>query len=104
MAFIFWDKVGVIFTDYMQQGKSMTGDYYCSFQTKLQTKIVETRREKSCVVFARRCTCKNLMKSVLKLLSIQHGPFELLPIFKLRKSPERMKICIKKDGDRCYSL
>jgi hypothetical protein len=93
MAFIFWDKVGVIFTDYMQQGKSMTGDYYCSFQTKLQTKIVETRREKSCVVFARRCTCKNLMKSVLKLLTIQHilltWPLRIITYFQTSKKSRK---------------
>jgi hypothetical protein len=34
-ASVFWDKDGVIFKDYMQQGKSITGDCYCSLLRKL---------------------------------------------------------------------
>lgn len=30
LAFIFWKEVGEVFTDQMQQGKSMLGDCYCS--------------------------------------------------------------------------
>jgi hypothetical protein len=33
-------------TDYMQQTKLMTRDYYCSLLTEPPTKIVETRRGK----------------------------------------------------------
>jgi hypothetical protein len=42
----FLGKDRVIFTDYMQQGKSMTGDYYRSLLTKLRRKILETHRGK----------------------------------------------------------
>lgn len=46
LASIFWDKDGIIFVDYLEHGKSITGEYYASLLTKLRAKIVESRRGK----------------------------------------------------------
>jgi hypothetical protein len=46
LASIFWNKDGVILTDYMKQGKSITRDCCYSFLIKLRTKIVKLCRTK----------------------------------------------------------
>jgi hypothetical protein len=43
LASVLWIKDRAIYTDYVQQGKSITTEYYCFLLTKLQAKIVETR-------------------------------------------------------------
>jgi hypothetical protein len=43
LASVLWIKDRAIYTDYVQQAKSITTEYYCFLLTKLQAKIVETR-------------------------------------------------------------
>lgn len=46
LASIFWDKDGIIMSDYLEQGKTVTGAYYSTLLTRLREKIVEKRRGK----------------------------------------------------------
>lgn len=46
LASVFWDSRGVIMVDYIEKGKSITGEYYSSLLTRLHKKIVETRDKK----------------------------------------------------------
>ena len=41
---VFWDKRGVILTDYLEKGKTITGIYYADLMRKLRTAILEKRR------------------------------------------------------------
>lgn len=43
MATVFWDALGVIFVDYLEKGKTITGEYYASLLEQLKTKIKEKR-------------------------------------------------------------
>ena len=43
MASVFWDAHGVIFIDYLEKGKSITGAYYSSLLDRLKIKIAEKR-------------------------------------------------------------
>jgi len=46
MASVFWDSQGVIMIDYLEQGKTITGDYYASLLVKLRDAIKDKRRGK----------------------------------------------------------
>ncbi|XP_076643528.1 histone-lysine N-methyltransferase SETMAR-like [Halictus rubicundus] len=41
MATVFWDSGGVIFIDYLQKGKTITGAYYASLLDRLKAEIAE---------------------------------------------------------------
>lgn len=43
MATVFWDARGVIFIDYLQKGKTITGEYYASLLDQLNEKLKEKR-------------------------------------------------------------
>jgi hypothetical protein len=44
MASVFWDAEGILFIDYLEKGKTITGDYYYSnLLTRLDEKIREKR-------------------------------------------------------------
>lgn len=43
MASIFWDAKGILMIDYLQTGKTITGEYYCSLLDQLDIKIREKR-------------------------------------------------------------
>lgn len=43
MASVFWDAHGVIFIDYLEKGKSITGAYYSSLLDRLKIEIAEKR-------------------------------------------------------------
>jgi hypothetical protein len=40
---VFWDAEGILFTNYFEKGKTITGEYYSSFLTRLDEKIREKR-------------------------------------------------------------
>jgi len=42
MASVFWDAEGILFTDYSENGKTITGEYYSNLLTRLD----KTNREK----------------------------------------------------------
>lgn len=43
MATIFWDSKGIILIDYLQKGKTITGQYYSELLDKFDKKLKETR-------------------------------------------------------------
>lgn len=43
MASIFWDAKGILLVDYLQTGKTITGEYYCNLLDQLDEKIREKR-------------------------------------------------------------
>ena len=52
MTTVFWDSCGVIFIDYLQKGKTITGAYYAALLNRLKAEIAEKRphlqKKKSC--------------------------------------------------------
>jgi hypothetical protein len=38
MASVFWDGEGILFTDYLEKGKTITGEYYSNLLTRLDEK------------------------------------------------------------------
>jgi histone-lysine N-methyltransferase SETMAR len=43
MAWVFWDAEGILFIDYLEKGKTLTGEYYSNLLTRLDEKIYEKR-------------------------------------------------------------
>jgi hypothetical protein len=39
MASVFWNAEGILFIDYLETGKTITGEYYSNLFTKLEKKI-----------------------------------------------------------------
>jgi len=39
MATVFWDAEGVLFIDYLEKGKTITGEYYSNLLTRLDENI-----------------------------------------------------------------
>jgi histone-lysine N-methyltransferase SETMAR len=39
MVSVFWDADGILFTDYLEKGKTITGEYYSNLLTRLDEKI-----------------------------------------------------------------
>jgi histone-lysine N-methyltransferase SETMAR len=38
MALVFWDAEGILFIDYLEKGKTITGEYYSNLLTRLDKK------------------------------------------------------------------
>ncbi|XP_023217030.1 histone-lysine N-methyltransferase SETMAR-like [Centruroides sculpturatus] len=79
MATVFWDTRGIIYTDYLEKGKTITGEYYASLLHRLSEEIKEKRPhlKKKKILFhqdnARVHTCAVSMAKITEL------KFELLP-------------------------
>jgi histone-lysine N-methyltransferase SETMAR len=43
MASVFWDVEGNLFIDYLEKGKTITGEYYSNLLTRTDVKILEKR-------------------------------------------------------------
>jgi len=43
MASVSWDAEGILFIDYLEKGKTITGEYYSHLLTRLEEKICEKR-------------------------------------------------------------
>jgi hypothetical protein len=43
MASVFWDAEGISFIDYIEKGKTITGEYYSNLLTRLDKKIPQKR-------------------------------------------------------------
>ena len=41
MASVFWDAEGILFIDYLEKGKTITGEYYSNLLTRLDDKFVK---------------------------------------------------------------
>jgi hypothetical protein len=44
IASVFWDAEGILFINYLERGKTITGEYYSNLLTRLDEKIYEKRR------------------------------------------------------------
>jgi len=40
---VFWDAEGILFIDYLEKGKTITGEYYSNLLTRLDEKIREKK-------------------------------------------------------------
>jgi hypothetical protein len=40
MASVFWDVEGILFIDYLEKGKTITGEYYSNLLTRLDKKFM----------------------------------------------------------------
>jgi hypothetical protein len=43
MTFVFWDAEGILFIEYLEKGKTITGKYYSNLLTRPDEKIREKR-------------------------------------------------------------
>jgi len=43
MASVFWDAEGILFIDYLENGKTITGEYYSNPLTRLDENVCEKR-------------------------------------------------------------
>jgi hypothetical protein len=43
MASVFWDAEGILFIDYLENGKTITGEYHSNLSTRLGEKTREKR-------------------------------------------------------------
>jgi hypothetical protein len=74
MALVFWDAEGILFIDYLEMGKTITGEYYSNFLTKLNKKIHEKRpslQKKKNHLLSGQCT--HLQMSMGKLRDLHYG-------------------------------
>lgn len=79
MATVFWDSHGVIFIDYLQKGKTITGAYYASLLDKLKAELVEKRphlQKKKILLHQDNAPSHT---SVVAMAKIHELGFELLP-------------------------
>jgi len=78
MALVFWDAEGILFTDYLEKGKTMTGEYYSNLLTRLDEKICEKRLglQKKKIIFQQNNASAH--KSVLAMGKLRDLHYELL--------------------------
>jgi len=48
MASVFWDAKGILFIDYLEKGKTITGKYYSHLLTRLDKKKKSVRKDPVC--------------------------------------------------------
>jgi len=78
MASVFWDAEGILFNDYLEKGKTITGEYYSNLLTTLDKKIHEERPslQKKKIIFHQDNAPTH--KSVLALGKLRDLHYELL--------------------------
>jgi len=78
MASVFWDAEGILFIDYLENGKTITGEYYSNLLTRLDEKICEKRPglQKKKIIFHRDNALAH--KSVLAMGKLRDLHYELL--------------------------
>ena len=53
IALVFWDAEGIWFIDYLEKGKTITGEYYSNLLTRLDEKIRDSNSSSLVSVFLR---------------------------------------------------
>jgi len=78
MASVFWDAEGILFIDYLEKGKTITGEYYSNLLTRLDDKIREKRPglQKKNIIFHQYNASAH--KSVLAMGKLRDLHYELL--------------------------
>ena len=78
MALLFWDAEGILFIDYLEMGKTITGEYYFNLLTRLDKKIFEKRpglQKKKIIIYQDNAPAH---KSVLAMGKLRDLHYELL--------------------------
>jgi hypothetical protein len=57
MTSVFWDAEGILFIDYLEKGKIMTGEYYSDLLSRLDEKIRKKRSGLQKKKSLKQCTC-----------------------------------------------
>jgi len=78
MASVFWDAEGIFIIDYLEKGKTITGEYYSSLLTRLDEKIREKSLglQKKKIIFHQNNA--HAHKSVLAMGKLRDLHYELL--------------------------
>jgi len=78
MASVFWDAEGILFIDYLEKGKTITGEYYSSLLTRQDDNIREKRHslQKKKITFHQDSAPAH--KSVLAMGKLRDLHYELL--------------------------
>jgi hypothetical protein len=78
MEWVFWDAEGILFTDYLEKGKTITGKYYSYLLTRLDENIREKRSgvQKKNIIFHQ--DNPPAQKSVLAMGKLWDLHYELL--------------------------
>jgi len=78
MALVFWDTEGILFIDYLEKGKTITGEYYSNLLPRLDEKIYEKRSglQKRKIIFHQDSAPAH--KSVLAMGKLRDLRYELL--------------------------
>jgi histone-lysine N-methyltransferase SETMAR len=78
MASVFWGAEGILFIDYLEKGKTITGEYYSNLLTRLDKKICEKRPglQKKKIIFYQDNAPAH--KSVLAMGKLRDLHYELL--------------------------
>jgi hypothetical protein len=78
VALVFWDAEGILFIDYLEKGKTITGEYYSNLLTRLGGKIHEKRpvlQKKKIVLYQDIAPAH---KSALAMRKLRDVRYELL--------------------------
>ena len=110
MATVFWDARGIIYTNYLEKGQTITGVYYAPLLHRLSEEIKKKRLYLKKILLnqdnARAHTCAISMVKImeLKFESLQHPPdlatSDFFFISKLGKMTWRTLIHVKQGGHR----
>jgi hypothetical protein len=75
---VFWDAEGILFIDYLEKGKTITGEYYSNLLSRLDEKICEKRPglQKKKIIFHQDNAPAH--KSVLAMGKLRYLHYELL--------------------------
>jgi histone-lysine N-methyltransferase SETMAR len=78
MPLVFWDAEGILFVDYLEKGKTITGEYYSNLLTRLDKKIRKKRPslQKKKIIFHQDNA--PAYKSVLAMGKLRDLHYELL--------------------------
>jgi histone-lysine N-methyltransferase SETMAR len=81
-ALVFWDAEGILFIDYLEKGKIITGEYYSNLLTRLDEKIREKRpslQKKKNHLSSGQCTCPQSVFAMGKLRALYYELLEHPP-------------------------
>jgi len=75
MASVFWDSEGILFIDYLEKGKTITGKYYSNLLTRLDEIICEKRpnlQKKKIIFYQGNAPAKKRVLAMGKLRDLHH--------------------------------
>jgi histone-lysine N-methyltransferase SETMAR len=78
MASVFWDAESILFIDYLEKGKTITGEYYSNLLTRIDEKIFEKRpvfQKKKIIIYQDNSPAH---KSVLAMGKLRDLHYEFL--------------------------